>query len=94
MTSIRVGVRDFTKDFNKFQNSDIVEILDKKTNQLKGIYLSFELAQKVQTFLEAEKKEKLAKLMKYAGKIEMKNEFRNLSDEKIKKEVAKMKNGR
>ena len=92
MTLIQVGVRDFTKDFNKFQNSDIVEILDKKTNQLKGIYLSFEMAQKVKNFLEEEKKEKLSKIMKYAGKIEVKDEFKNLSKKEIKEKIAKMKN--
>jgi hypothetical protein len=33
----KISVREFTKNFNKLQNVEIVEIIDKKTNNLTGI---------------------------------------------------------
>jgi hypothetical protein len=42
--------------------------------------------------MDNEKKLKLAKIMKYAGKIDIKDEFKNLSDKEIREKIAKMKN--
>jgi len=43
----KVEVREFTENFNKFQDIDIVEIIDKKSNVLKGLYISAKEAQKI-----------------------------------------------
>jgi len=95
--NIQVGVREFIKDFNKLQNIDIVEIIDKKTNNLKGIYLSKEEAQRVKKLLEKErekeKKERLKKFKEFAGNIGIDEKFKNLEGKELKEAVAKAKAG-
>ena len=95
--NIEVGVREFVKDFNKFQNVDMVEIVDKKTKTLKGIYLSAEEALKVKHLLEKEKekerKKRLEKFMKYVGSMEVDERFRGLEGKELKEAVAKAKAG-
>ena len=97
MINQTIGVREFTKNFNKLQNADIVEIIDKKTNILKGIYLSKKQAIEFQKYLKEkqkkEKQEKLNKLMKYAGSMEIDDKFKKLSNKELKVEVAKAKAG-
>ncbi len=91
----KMGVREFAKDFNKLQEFDIIEIIDKKTNTLKGIFLSKKEALKYKEFLEKEKKkkkeEKLAKIMQYAGTMEIEERLEKLSKQEWKKEIAKMR---
>ncbi|MEO1927647.1 MAG: hypothetical protein ABGX26_03050 [Nautiliaceae bacterium] len=93
----RVGIREFTKNFNKFQNLKMVEIIDKKTNKPKGLYLSYEMAKIFKSMLEREKtedkKKKLSKIMQFAGKVELDEKFKNLSERELKIEIAKLKNG-
>ena len=95
--SIEVGIREFVKDFNKFQNVDVVEIIDKKTKTLKGIYLSAKEALKVKHLLEQEKekerKKRLEKFMKYAGSMEVDEKFKGLEGKELKEAVAKSKAG-
>jgi len=95
--SIKVGVKEFIKDFNKLQNVDIVEIIDKKTNNLKGIYLSKEEAQRVKKLLEKEKekekKEMLKDIMQFAGSIGIDEKFKHLEGKELKEAVAKAKAG-
>ncbi len=97
MSIQQVGVREFTKNFNKFQNMDFIEIIDKKTNSLKGIFLSAKEAVRIKKILENEKskenKKKLNKIMKYAGKMEMDDKLLNLSKSELKKEISKLKAG-
>jgi len=64
---IRVGVREFTKNFSKYQNIDMVEIIDKKTDEVKGIFISPEAAEKVKDLLSKRKKEKIEGILKFAG---------------------------
>ena len=95
--TMQVGVREFVKDFNKLQNIDMVEIIDKKTKILKGIYLSAEEALKIKNLLEKEKqkerKRRFEKFMKYAGNIGIDEKFNNLEDKKLKEAVSKSKVG-
>ncbi|SMC09506.1 hypothetical protein [Nitratiruptor tergarcus] len=93
----KIGVREFTKSFNKLQNMEIVEIVDKKTNELKGIYLSKEQAIEFLKYLREKKQkakeEKLRKIMQYAGAIKIDEKFENLSSKELKTEIAKAKAG-
>ena len=94
--AIQMGIREFTKNFNKLQNVDLVEIVDKKTNKLKGVYLSTKEALKVKKILEEnkklEKEKKLLKIMKYAGRKNVDENLENLSKEELKVKIAKLKN--
>ena len=93
----KMGVREFTKNFNKLQDIDFIEIIDKKTNKLKGIYLSAKEAIKVKKLLEENKKEekekKLFKIMKYAGKMRVDENLKDLSKKELKMKIAELKNG-
>jgi hypothetical protein len=64
---IRVGVREFTKNFSRYQNIDMVEIIDKKTDEIKGVFISSEAAEKVKDLLSKGKKEKIEGILKFAG---------------------------
>jgi 23S rRNA pseudoU1915 N3-methylase RlmH len=94
--AIQMGIREFTKNFNKLQNVDLVEIVDKKTNKLKGVYLSTKEALKVKKILEEnkkpEKEKKLLKIMKYAGRMNVDENLENLSKEELKVKIAELKN--
>lgn len=94
---MQVGVREFVKDFNKLQNVDMVEIIDKKTKNLKGIYLSKDEALKVKHLLEKEREkereERLKKFMKYAGSMEVDERFEGLEGKELREAVAKAKVG-
>jgi len=91
--AIKVGVREFVKDFNKLQNIDMVEIIDKKTKTLKGIYLSANEALKVKNLLEKERKKRFEKFMKYVGSMEVDEKFKDLEGKKLKEAIAKVKAG-
>ncbi len=97
MAAYQIGVREFTRDFNKLQKFDIIEVIDKKTNSLKGIYLSAKEAQKFKELLKQEKKrrkkEKVAKIMRYAGTMRVDDTFKNIPKEEIKAKIAKLKAG-
>ena len=64
---LRVGVREFTKNFSKYQNIEMVEIVDKKTDEVKGVFISPEAAEKVKEILSQRKKEKIEGILKFAG---------------------------
>ena len=94
--AIQMGIGEFTKNFNKLQNVDLVEIVDKKTNKLKGVYLSTKEALKVKKILEEnkkpEKEKKLLKIIKYAGRMNVDENLENLSKEELKVKIAELKN--
>ena len=90
---IRVGVREFTKNFSKYQNIEMVEIVDKKTDEVKGVFISPEAAEKVKEILSQRKKEKIEGILKFAGTMEMDDKFKDLTKEELKLEIAKLKNG-
>jgi len=89
---MRVGVREFTKNFSKYQNIDMVEIIDKKTDEVKGVFISPASAEKVKEILTKSKKEKIEDILKFAGTMEMDEKFKDLTKEELRLKIAKMKN--
>jgi len=89
---MQIGVNEFIKDFNKL-NADLIEVIDKKTNELKGVYLTQKEALKFKSLLKKEKKkqERFKRIMKYAGEIGIDEKFQNLDGIKLKEAVAKEK---
>jgi len=89
---MRVGVREFTKNFSKYQNIDMVEIIDKKTDEVKGVFISPASAEKVKEILTKSKKEKIEGILKFAGTMKMDEKFKDLTKEELRLKIAKMKN--
>ena len=96
--AFQIGVREFTKNFNKLQDIDIIEIIDKKSNALKGLYISSKEALKVKKLLEEsrkkEREKKLSKIMQYAGSMHVDDRLKNLSADELKVKIAELKNGK
>jgi len=94
----QVGVREFTKNFNKLQDIDMIEIIDKKSSALKGLYISAKEALKVKKLLEEsrkkEKEKKLSKIMQYAGSLHVDDNLKDLSTDELKVKIAELKNGK
>ena len=66
---MRVGVREFSKELYRFQN-EIVEVIDKKSGTLKGIYLPAKVARRFQEWLNQQRQESQNTLLDFAGKFE------------------------
>ena len=95
--SIVVGVRDLVRNSNILDGHDYIEVKDKKTNKFKGLFVSAKYADEFKAFLEEKKakkrKEKLNRIMKYAGSMEMEDRYKGLNDKELRIEVAKAKSG-
>ena len=72
MTS-KVGVREITRNFNILQDYDYVEVEDKKSNTIKGLFVSAKYTQEVKEFLDAklkaQKQKKIDELNSFAGML-------------------------
>ena len=82
----RVGVRDITRNFNILNDYDYVEVEDKKTHKLKGLFVSADLLEEVKEYIETKlkkkKKQKLDDMMQFVGMVN--GDFGNLSVQDIK----------
>ena len=79
----RLGVREITRNFSILEDYDYVEIEDKKTHNLKGLFVSNKYAQEFKKFIDAQRskehQEKLDRVMQYVGKLGINEQFDNLS---------------
>ncbi len=57
MTIAKIGVRDLVRNSNQLKDYDYVEIEDKKTHKIRGIFISGKVAAEFKKYLK-EKKEK------------------------------------
>lgn len=82
----RLGVREITRNFNILENYDYIEIEDKKTHNLKGLFVSAELLDEVKNFIDkkikAKKKQEVGEMMQFVGMV--KGDFKDLSAQDIK----------
>lgn len=82
----RLGVRDIVRNFNILENYEYVEIEDKKTHALKGLFVSAELLDDVKKFIDekliAQKQQKIDALMPFVGMVS--GVFDELSAQEIK----------
>ncbi|MDD3466481.1 MAG: hypothetical protein PHE67_04955 [Campylobacterales bacterium] len=82
----RLGVRDVVRNFNILENYEYVEIEDKKTHALKGLFVSAELIDEVKAFLDAklaeQRQKKLDALMPFVGMVS--GAFDTLTPQEIK----------
>jgi len=93
----RMGIREVARNFTLLDKYDYIEIEDKKTHKLKGIFVSERYMDEIRKMFEKkandEKKRKLDNIMKYVGKFEMDDRFKRLEKNKLKTEIAKAKCG-
>jgi len=92
-----VGIRDLVRNSNILEKYDYVDIEDRRTQKYKGLFVSPKYADEFKAFLKEkiskQKQEKLNRIMKYAGSMEVEDRYKDLEDDKIMAEVAKAKHG-
>ena len=95
--TVRVGIREFTRNPSLMNEYSFVEIEDKKSKTLKGAFVSSEYLQEVKKFIEKKEEEKKAKrmegIMKYVGTFEIEEKFRDKSYKEIRQMIAEEKYG-
>ena len=93
----RVGIREVTRNFSILDEYDYVEIEDKKTHKVKGMFISEKLLDDVRKFLEDKKaketQKKLDEIKKFAGKGKIYKRFEGLTSKEIKEKIAEEKYG-
>ena len=93
----RLGIREVTRNFSILDEYDYVEIEDKKTHKLKGMFVSEKLLDDVKKFLEDKKakeiQEQLDDIKRFAGKGKIYKRFDGLTSREIREKVAKEKYG-
>ena len=82
----KLGVREIVRNFNILESYDYVEIEDKKTHKLKGLFVSAELLDEVKEFvdkkLRSRKKQEIDEMMQFVGMVN--GDFENLNVQDIK----------
>jgi len=90
--TISVGIRDFVRNIDKFQEYDYVDLEDKKTHTYKGLFLSPAYASEFKAYLaqksKDEKSAKFSRLRTFAGKGEIDEKYDNLSLGKLKNNIS------
>ncbi len=75
----KIGVRELARNVKILDEYDLIEIEDKKSKKRKGIFVSDKYADEIKRFIEAKERKKredrLKKIMKFAGSIEMENDL-------------------
>ncbi len=93
--TIKVGMRELSRNSNILDGYDYVEVEDKKTHEYKGLFISPKYADEFKAFLEdkisKEIQKQLDEINQYAGKGRVHERFNNLTSSQIRKKVAKEK---
>jgi hypothetical protein len=93
----KIGIREVTRNFSILDEYDYVEIEDKKTHKVKGIFVSEKYLDDVREFLEDKKtkeiQEQLDEMSQFIGSMEREDRYKGLEGKALLKEVAKAKGG-
>lgn len=88
--TMKVGIRDLSRNINILDGYDYLDVEDKKTHQYKGLFISPKYADEFKNFLEKklrkEKKEKLNRVMQFAGIAD--DDATDLSEKEIRENHA------
>ena len=94
----KVGIRDLVRNSNILDGYDYVEVVDKKTHEYKGLFVSPKYAEEFKRFLDKKisdnKQKKLNRLHKYAGKGKIQEKFNDLTNAQIREKIAEEKYGK
>lgn len=85
--TIKIGVREISRNINILQEYDYVDIEDKKTKEYKGLFISSKYADEIKSFLDKkllkERQKELDEIMQFSGIFN--GESNNMSIKDIKK---------
>jgi len=70
----KVSVREFVRNSNILKEYDFVEVEDKKSQKIRGIFISAELAKEFREFLELKNEKEIQK------KLDALNRLKNIGD--------------
>ena len=88
--TMKVGIRDLSRNINILDGYDYLDVEDKKTHQYKGLFVSPKYADEFKSFLEKkllqEKEEKLKRIMKFTGIAD--DDSTDLSEKEIREKHA------
>lgn len=91
----RLGVREITRNFNILENYDYVEIEDKKTHNIKGLFVSSDLVEDVKKYIEEKlkisKQLEIDEMMQFVGKGRIDERFNDLTSKDIRQKIAEEK---
>jgi len=65
----KIGIRDLVRNSNILNKYDFVEVEDKKTRKLKGVFISADLAEEFKKFIEEKKRKKVEAKLKAFNSI-------------------------
>ena len=90
-----MSIRELTRNGSMFSKYDYIDIEDRKSHEYKGVFISAKYADDVKKFLNTKlakaKQEKLDRIMKYAGTIQIEERFNNKDAKEIREMVVKEK---
>jgi hypothetical protein len=91
----RLGIREITRNFSVLEEFDYVEVEDKKTHHIKGLFVSVEFLDAVKALInqkiEDKKKRELEAFSQYVGMVN--GEFGDLTVQEIKASKKEKYNG-
>jgi len=95
--TMKVGMRELSRNLNILDKYDYVEVEDKKTHEYKGLFISPKYANEFKSFLDdkvsAQIQEQLDEVKKFAGTMECEDRYKGLEGKDLMIEVAKAKCG-
>lgn len=83
--SITVSIRDLVRNSSIIENYDYVKVVDKRKNEIKGIFLSPKCAKEFQKFLKEKKQKEIDEFMQFVGMVNGEFEDMKVQDIKTKK---------
>ncbi len=87
-----IGMRDLVRNSNILDGHDYVDVEDKKTHEYKGLFVSPKYIDDVKNFIEEkikqEKQDKLDKIMRFSGSIEIDSKYLDMSSNELRKSRA------
>ena len=95
--TMKVGIRDLTRNYNILDGYDYVDVEDKKTREYKGLFISPKYAEEFKIYLKdkllKEQNDKWERIKPFIGSMEVEDRYKNLEGIKLREEVAKAKCG-
>ncbi|WP_187646870.1 hypothetical protein [Nitrosophilus labii] len=93
----KIGIRELARNIKILDEYDLIEIEDKKTKKSKGIFVSNKYADEIKKLIEEkekrEKEERLKRILKFAGSIEMEEDLVDKDIYTLREVAAKRKVG-
>jgi hypothetical protein len=77
-----ISVRDLARNSSILDKYDYVEIVDKRKNELKGMFISAKYVKEFEKFIKRKKQKEIEELMQFAGMVN--GEFEDMNSQDIK----------